>query len=72
MRPRVLEPNESARQPADKTEWTSMSNEQRTKWCLRSTRLLDTEQFRSDFGSFNGPDPDMSFTNPTAPGTDTK
>jgi len=49
-----------------------MSNEQRTKWCLRSTRLLDTEQFRSDFGSFNGPDPDMSFTNPTAPGTDTK
>lgn len=63
---------EAARQKADPAEWANMSDVQRTQWCLRSTRLHDTEQFRKHFGSWNGPDPDMAFTNPTAPGTERK
>lgn len=63
---------EAVRQQAAAAAWRGMSDVQRTRWCLRSTRLPDTEQFRSDFGSLNGPDPNMAFTNPTTPGTEKK
>ena len=63
---------EAVRTRADDAEWARMSDVQRTQWCLRSTRLLDTEQFQKDFGSWQGSNPDMAFTNPTAPGTEKK
>lgn len=59
---------EAALQQADAAEWARMSDVQRAQWCLRCTRLLDNDQFRRDFGSWNGPDPDMAFTNPISPG----
>jgi|GEM_PF-2645186 len=54
------DPTETTRQLVHSAEWAHMSNIQRAQWCLRSTRLKDTEQFRRDFGSLNGPDPNMS------------
>lgn len=59
-----------AREQADAAEWARMSDVQRAQWYLRCTRLLDNDQFRKDFGSWNGPDPDMAFTNPTSPGSE--
>lgn len=66
---RLTEPKDAVYPAADAIMWARLTDVQRTEVLLESTRLLDQEDFTRTYASYNGPSPDMAFTNTTAPGT---